>query len=95
MWKFLSIWHIKEIKNNDKIGCPAVDVWPGQSLPRENGAIEKEEKKHKKGLWEREAEEQGQAGSGEKQNNPHGTQAKREREENKIVQFGGAGREQQ
>lgn len=49
--------------------------------------LEKKEKKHKKGLWEREAKEQGQAGSGEKQNNPHGTQAKREREERKIKLF--------
>ena len=56
----------------------------------------RKEKKHKKGLWEREVEEQGEAGSGDKQNNPHAAQAKREREDRKIKWFnyGGTGREQ-
>lgn len=54
----------------------------------------KKRNKKKKGLRERVVEEQGEAGSGKKQNNPHAAQAKWRGEENKIVQFGGTGREQ-
>lgn len=42
----------------------------------------KDQKKHKKGLREREVEEQGEA-----EKPPHATQAKREREERKIKLF--------
>lgn len=44
VWKFLSIRHDKEIKVRDEIGCPAVEVWPGQPLPWKKRAKEKKER---------------------------------------------------
>lgn len=61
---------------------------------RERSKRKKRKETKKKGLRERVVEEQGEAGSGKKQNNPHAAQAKWRGEENKIVQFGGTGREQ-
>lgn len=91
VWEFPSIWNLKGIyrppspkKHKDKVGCPAVDVWPGQSLPWEKGP--RGRKKRKKGIMRKRS-----GGTGTSNPQRHSGKKGNRGEEKKIVQFSGTG----